>query len=95
MNWTVSHRVAAHAGVSRETLAAWARKGWISRSRVGSAVYYDIREIEALIDANAQRPTTSNVTPISEELAESDAYFGIDTATATASRSKKKRAGRG
>jgi hypothetical protein len=59
-------------------LAAWARKGWISRSRFGSVTYYRLSEIDALIESRRERAALpSNITPISAALREARAGFGI------------------
>jgi hypothetical protein len=79
LTWTVSHVAAEHFGVRTQTLAAWARRGWLTRSRVGSAVFYDLNQIDALIDSRADRPARP---PIDERaLAQADAVLGIRRGT--------------
>jgi hypothetical protein len=73
--WTSSYAAAAYAHVTTQTLASWARRGWISRTRIGTVIYYQLREIEALQDSRADRPARP---PIDERaLAEADAVLGI------------------
>jgi hypothetical protein len=70
-----AHQAAARYDVTTQRLASWARRGWISRSRVGTAVFYDLNQIDALIDSRADRPARP---PIDERaLAEAEAVLGI------------------
>lgn len=55
--WLTSHEAQAYLGLSKATLARYRAVGRLPYSRVQSAVYYRLADIEALLDQEMERGT--------------------------------------
>ena len=55
--WLTSAEAQAYLGLSRATLARYRAAGALPYSRVGSAVYYRLEDVEALLERGMQTGT--------------------------------------
>lgn len=73
--------------VSRQTLGAWADRGWVRRTRVGKCTWLDADDIQAVLDAHTSAPQAAPVAaapPASDDWRADPLWAGTVVAAAPA-----------